>query len=207
MTTYIDSPTIITEPGYYALSANFLIPNNGYGIKIRSSNVTLDFAGFGIDGQNHSGNIVEVANGTHGVIIKNGFVKRSGHSGIIARDNSQVKSMTVFHCRKYGISIGNYSLVEDCEIYAKEENPVPLQAGIITQGDNGIVRRNKVIGGGNAYFGIRLTGKKNLMSQNRIYGNIGYSMHSGNLVGNILSSDSSWRVNQDPDANWNFDED
>ncbi len=101
-----------------------------------------------------------------------------------------------------GVQAGDRCVVQNNRIYVNNGQGAAFGAGVMIIGNDAVVKRNTVVGGGSAFFGIRLDGDRNLLSCNRNYDNAGFSLSTGNLVGNILTSVSAFNSNQDPDANF-----
>ncbi len=119
--TRIDSvPYNITQPGYYYLGKNL----TGDGIKVRSSNVTLDLMGFTITGSGSGGYgilITGTSSGLKNVEIRNGTV-RGFYTGIHA-SRGDARCDRVINIRAIGNSEvgillqGSGHIVKGCTLY------------------------------------------------------------------------------------------
>ncbi|GAB4550155.1 MAG: hypothetical protein Tsb0013_11770 [Phycisphaerales bacterium] len=177
-----------------------------------------------IDVTGAGGNGIATGSGTVLTLV-DAFVADTGISGVSAGDKAIVRSVRVENSNSHGIVTGADATVEDCHVdaprgngiqagsrsrveknrvYVHEASAAPLGAGVMLIGDDAIVCHNVTNGGGSAFFGIRLNGSRNLLSCNRNYANAGFSLSSGNMVGNILTSVASYNSNQDPDANFDL---
>lgn len=125
----------------------------------------------------------------------------NGH-GIDAGDDATIVDCHIDNITGNGIHAGSRCKVQDNRIYVNSSNAAPLGAGIMVHGDDTVTKSNVIVGGGSAFFGIRLVGDRNLMASNRNYDNAGYSLTSDNMVGNILTSINAYESNNDPDANF-----
>jgi hypothetical protein len=79
-----DSVFRISQPGSYYLTGNVLGEANKRGVEIAASNVTLDLAGFVVDGQSIVSTLDGIAldGSTISIIIRNGQVRGWGDGGI-----------------------------------------------------------------------------------------------------------------------------
>lgn len=135
-------------------------------------------------------------------VVQRVRVDRSGGYGILAGDNCVVEECHIDSFGLEGVRAGERSRIQSNRIYAYEGEVQTLGAAVKIVGSDAIVKMNTVVGGGELYFGIRLEGQRNLLSCNRNYDNLGYSMTSGNMIGPILNSVGAYNSNNNPDANY-----
>jgi len=142
-------PITIDTPGSYYLTGNMSYTNpTQNGIRINSSNVTLDLMGYTLTGpgQNTGGawsaiilktalSNITIQNGNiedwHGLavdcisssntLIQNLNIKRIGEQGIYTGYNSQIINCNVANCAKTGIYPGYNSLVKNCHVKECDE--------------------------------------------------------------------------------------
>src|SRR5437879_5775490 len=68
-------PVVISQPGSYVLTANFVVPCDKNAISITADNVTLDLGGYSIIGIGGAGTGKGVSGSTHSnITVKNGSV-------------------------------------------------------------------------------------------------------------------------------------
>lgn len=164
----IDNTFIISRPGSYYLGENLEGESFKNGIRITSSDVTLDLNGFALLGnvQSISGIVVVFSADSSGIVVRNGTIsnwptfgidlldagfgaivqnvvaRNNGSAGIRAGNSSIVMNCTS-HDNGFGIIGGNNSVVEGCVAFRNSST------GIIT-GSAGQVRgctsRENVLG-------------------------------------------------------------
>jgi len=150
-TYVIGFPTLyaITEPGSYYLTGDVVVPSNFLGnvkgIIIDASNVTLDLNGYSIIGllseptnpPTYPVNGFGASDGIaifgeeHNITIKNGNIINWFGDGIIGAGgkNCIYSNLNISRTGILGMSVGEYSLVKDCNIfYAGEDGFVAKES-------------------------------------------------------------------------------
>jgi hypothetical protein len=109
---------VISQPGSYYLMGNITGVINKTGIRIAADNVTLDLAGYGVNG-NSSGTFGIAAPGRLSVAVHNGSVYGWTFDGVYLSGckNAVVEDLRVSSNTKNGIQAGENSLVKKCVVF------------------------------------------------------------------------------------------
>ncbi len=112
------SPSLykITQPGSYYLLGNVQGVSGKIGVEIAASNVTIDLAGFTLQGVNGSNSGILVTSLQSGITIRNGTVNGWGESGIDATKSSaaRIESVTATNNGGTGITTSNLAVITGC---------------------------------------------------------------------------------------------
>ena len=108
-------PIIISQPGSYYLTGNITGVTSTDGIRINTSNVTIDLNGFELIGAGNVGDGVDVPAVISNVTIRNGVVRAWGDQGLNLQNasNIRIESVTVNGCGDYGLSTGANVVIKD----------------------------------------------------------------------------------------------
>ena len=116
---------IITQPGSYYLTSETIGPSAKNGIRITTSNVTIDLNGFRLVGSAGSLNgIVLPVSGQRNITVKNGFVAAWGQLGIdlnLVR-NCIVRDVQVVDSGGSGVHLGDCGVIAGCVALANGSN-------------------------------------------------------------------------------------
>jgi len=192
----------IDKPGRYFLSKN-LVATNDYCIYIDSSGVVLNLNGFVLDGQGSK--TVGVFIRKSGCIVKNGTIVRcnKGVYSIVQVEASILERLIINDSKMFGIEIGNYSHVRNCQLFNNGTASSGIRGGISvgkdsvisgcivrgTQGTHSILLKEggqvmDSISIGNTGYGITL--QKGCVAKRCIAQNNGSSGFYGALVGSLF---------------------
>jgi parallel beta-helix repeat protein len=187
---------------------NSIILNNNYGNQYGSGiflynsdnnliqNVDVSGAGYaGFQFLNSSYNTVRDS-AANSVVSYGGFYIRLGSH------NNQFINDTMKYSGWYGIeidsSVGSNNIIENCNIVYNSGY------GILSYGDNTIIRGNNVsINGNSSYSGIRVYGKNNTIQGNMVIGNlyqgisIGYAANFSLIEGNYIQNNGYYGLEVD----------
>ncbi len=118
-----DSVFTITEPGSYYLTGPIAAESGKHGIKIRTSDVTIDLGGFVHDGGADAGivsrtGIINFAGFAFNFVITNGTLKGWGESGIVLGDvssNVRIERIIAQRNGEDGINVGQQATLIECQ--------------------------------------------------------------------------------------------
>lgn len=110
--TYVDSCTTITEPGLYVLTADFgaSVGLSGSCLRVRTSGVVVDGAGYTLQGRGVSDTTGIAVNGTAGganVTVRNVTVRRFNRGiAVVNSSDIAIRNVTASH-NAYGVTLEN----------------------------------------------------------------------------------------------------
>jgi hypothetical protein len=126
---------IITNPGSYYLTTNFIASSSKNGIRIATNNVTIDLNGFGFDGAGQGGLGIRIITSIRrqNITVRNGSVRNWTSTGIELSFglNVFVENVLVTGNGGNGIEAGENSVIKDCLAYTNA-NSGSFLAGITT---------------------------------------------------------------------------
>lgn len=115
-----ESMFTIRQPGSYYLTGNILVESGKSGITIASPNVTLDLAGFAIEGSPGSLDGVFAHISCHNAAVRNGTIRNCGGDGLdtfeVHVTNLVAEDLRVTGCGGNGIATAQASLVRRCHV-------------------------------------------------------------------------------------------
>ncbi|OGV42050.1 MAG: hypothetical protein A2X46_05715 [Lentisphaerae bacterium GWF2_57_35] len=114
-------PFTITQPGSYYLTRSLSAGSTANGIIVQAPNVTIDLMGFGLTGSNTALGISLASLGQ--CTVQNGKLCDWGWA-IYAHgiDRCTIRNLQIDHCGS-GIEVGEYSVIEDCQILGGRSVP------------------------------------------------------------------------------------
>jgi hypothetical protein len=150
---------VITKPGSYYLTTNFVNSAGKGGIRIDTNNVTIDLNGFAMDGSGLGGQGIRIITSIQrrNIKVRNGVVCNwnSTGLGLSFAVNAIVENILVSGNQGEGIEMGENGLVKDCQAYTNATGASFLAGIVAAQGsvvENCVAEYN---GNGNANcFGI-----------------------------------------------------
>jgi hypothetical protein len=160
-------PVSITRSGSYRLISNLVVPLDRHGIAINASNVTIDFNGFTIDGND------------------------AGLTGVLGMGNPApafvtIRNGTIGNFRRDGISSGRGGVwtVRDMQVMENARRGVDLQVGLVNRVLDSTVHSNGLDG---IRCGAICHVEGNTVSRNGQSGTgVGIDIESGGVIGNTI---------------------
>jgi hypothetical protein len=140
-------PITITQPGYYQLVSNLIVPGTNPAILITSSDVTLDLQGYTLNALNSNVSVIEVGYAgkeVKNVIVQNGTIEGNNtcievtNNGTNPNASGQVHDLTFL---KLTLSLPEGVLGGDC-VYLGNVYNINIINCSITGGYNGIDDRD-----------------------------------------------------------------
>ena len=129
---------IITKPGSYYLTTNFINSAGKGGIRIETNNVTIDLNGFAVDGAGIGSQGIRIITSIHrlNVTVRNGTVCNWNSAGIALTFglNTLVEKVLVTGNAGDGIETGENGVVRDCLAYTNANGGTFLAGMVAGQG-------------------------------------------------------------------------
>ena len=138
-------PIFIDKPGSYRLTSNLVVPNeNTDGIRVGSSNISIDLNGFAIARmgceeateicipESGTGSGVElsvVAPDAYGISVQNGSIIGMGSHGVILGAGSRISKLQVRWNRLDGIHVTSDSLIDDNNVNQNGRDGIVADTG------------------------------------------------------------------------------
>ena len=218
--THINSlPYTITNSGSYYLAGNL---SGVSGISVQANNVSLDLAGFALNGLAGSGAGIQVSAGVKNLSVVNGSIQGWTGDGIAAASASacRFEQLRILDNGGAGLRSGASALVTGCTILnnggdglvaaaASRLNGNTLgnngtnttSAGLRVSGSGSRVEANHVIGGAGKGFAIDSAGNLIVRNSANNTGASPYTIVAGNDYGQIISPGANF-TNDVPWANF-----
>ena len=133
-------PVTIAAPGSYYLTSDLFGVGGQNGIRITSSFVTVDLNGFSVIGGPGTLKGIEAAfAGTKQIVIRNGFIRDWGGTGLAAAlvSEARIEGVRTYNNAGGGIQVGLRSLVRDCSADGNTGNGIVADASSIVSGSTG----------------------------------------------------------------------
>ncbi|USN98772.1 MAG: right-handed parallel beta-helix repeat-containing protein [Phycisphaeraceae bacterium] len=121
---------VISQPGSYYLTGDLLGVANQSGIKITTSNVTLDLNGYVVTGVPGSHHGIEGAQRTS---VANGVVRAWGQKGILLTEEATVTGVRATGNGETGVFVTNSSIVSDCVFSHNGTDGLSVQEGSVVR--------------------------------------------------------------------------
>jgi len=138
-------PVSLTASGSYVLTGDVVVPVGASGIVISADDVTLDLAGFAVQGpsvctatsciQSAPSGVSVSAAGVSGAVIENGFVRGFGAACVALGTRSRVQGIHVRSCGRDGIDVGPDSLVLDSRVDLVGSDGISFKAAGVRAGN------------------------------------------------------------------------
>ena len=158
-------PVTITQPGSYRLTGNLVIPSvDSDGIRISTSDVSIDLGGFTIMGlacvgeqsnctPSSLGSGAGIASQTlsdtyRGISVKNGSIIGMGREGVLLGDQSEVSSLRLRWNRGSGIAVRAGSTISGNTAYQNGGAGIVAQSGSTISGNTAYKNGASGISGG-----------------------------------------------------------
>ncbi|MDJ0789132.1 MAG: hypothetical protein QNK05_20180 [Myxococcota bacterium] len=158
-------PVVLSQPGSYLLTSDLQVPQGDGGIRLLTSDISLDLGGFRISGPSGcdagqgecAEELISAATGQGDrVTLRNGTVRGSSESCIELDDLAHVTGLLVLDCGKRGIDVGDRSLVTDNRVSLTGEDGIRL--GTDSGYARNVVSRAGELGPASAIVGGRAIG-------------------------------------------------
>jgi len=110
------STFIISEPGSYYITQNYIGRANRHLITVAADNVTIDLMGYTLEGVSDSLSAIHHEGQRHGVTVRNGHIRGWGTHGVdlVACQAAVVEHIAAHDNDSVGIRVGSDSLVHLC---------------------------------------------------------------------------------------------
>lgn len=130
------APVTITEPGSYYLTGSVRGVASANGITILTNDVTLDLNGFALIGAAHSLHGIAVPGAHTNVVVRNGFIRAWGQSGVAGAPASglRLERLCATHNAASGLVVGSHSAVLDCSALANGAAGIIAARGSLVRG-------------------------------------------------------------------------
>jgi hypothetical protein len=183
-----DTPLTITQPGVYYLTRDITGGASEFGIRIESSDVTVDLGGFTLRGGANPGNGIEVVQPHLNVAIRDGSV-RNWFAGIVGGAYGRIDHVSTLTNSGIGMSVQAHSDILDCQSSGNGGQGILVNFSVVRgctvtdnnlQGiwvlGNSLVQENKVrnnAAGTNLHGIESAAGSRSTIVGNEISGNAG----------------------------------